>query len=142
MSLRLLVGSLVLGSIALIQGFMPATATQATEKPPSRPKWEYKTLRIEARQCAYENEIATALNTAGQEGWELVGYERMVAFPNEANGTLLIRPAATGSGRDHTPQTADSFQGTMTMKVVPAQPGVCRLVLKRQALAAAMPKSL
>jgi hypothetical protein len=87
MYLRLLVGSLVLGSIALIQGFMPATAVQATEKPPSRPKWEYKTLRIEARQCAYENEIATALNTAGQEGWELVGYERMVAFPNEANGT-------------------------------------------------------
>jgi hypothetical protein len=142
MSLRLLVGSLVLSVFALIRGFMPAPAEQAIDKPLVRPKWEYKTLRIEARQCAYENEIATALNTAGQEGWELVGYERMVAFPNEANGTLLIRPAATGSGRDHTPQTADSFQGTMTMKVVPAQPGVCRLVLKRQALAAAMPKSL
>jgi hypothetical protein len=142
MSLRLLVGSLVLGSIALIQGFMPATAAQATEKPPSRPKWEYKTLRIEARQCAYENEIATALNTAGQEGWELVGYERLAGFPNDATGTLLIRPAATGQGRDHTPQTADSFQGTMTIKMAPAQPGACRLLLKRQALAAAMPKSL
>ena len=137
MSLRLLVGSLVLGSIALIQGFMPATAAQATEKPPSRPKWEYKTLRIEARQCAYENEIATALNTAGQEGWELVGYERLAGFPNDATGTLLIRPAATGQGRDHTPQTADSFQGTMTLKMSPAQPGACRLLLKRQALAAA-----
>jgi hypothetical protein len=142
MSLRLLVGSLVLGSIALIQGFMPATSAQATEKPPSRPKWEYKTLRIEARQCVYENKIATALNTAGQEGWELVGYERLAEFPNDATGTLLIRPAATGQGRDHTPQTADSFQGTMMIKMAPAQPGACRLVLKRQALAEAMPKSL
>jgi len=102
MSLRLLVASLVLGSIALIQGFMPATVAQATGKPPSRPKWEYKTLRIEARQCAYENEIATALNTAGQDGWELIGYERLTGFPNDATGTLLIRPAATGQGRDHT----------------------------------------
>ena len=131
MSLRLLVGSLVLGSIALIRGFMPVIAAQATEKPPFRPKWEYKALRLEASQCAYENQIATALNTAGQDGWELVGYERMVAFPNEANGTLLIRPAATGSGRDHTPQTADSFQGTMTMKMAPMQPGACRFLFKR-----------
>src|SRR5712672_2113642 len=136
MSLRLLVGSLVLGSIALIRSFMPAPAAQAAEKPPVRPKWEYKALRLEANQCAYENQIATALNTAGQDGWELVGYERLAGFPNDASGTLLIRPAATGQGRDHTPQTADSFQGTMTMKMLPAQPGACRLLLKRQALAA------
>jgi hypothetical protein len=120
---------------------MPTSAEQTIDKPPVRLKWEYKALKLEASQCAYENQITTALNTLGEDGWELVGYERMVAFPNEANGTLLIRPAATGSGRDHTPQTADSFQGTMTMKVVPAQPGVCRLVFKRQALAAATPKS-
>jgi hypothetical protein len=141
MSLRLLVGSLVLGAFALIRGFMPTPVEQTIDKPPVRLKWEYKALKLEASQCAYENQITTALNTVGEDGWELVGYERIVAFPNEANGTLLIRPAATGSGRDHTPQTADSFQGTMTMKVVPVQPGVCRLVLKRQALAAAMPKS-
>jgi hypothetical protein len=141
MSLRLLVGSLVLSAFALMRSFMPAPAEQAIDKPPVRPKWEYKALKLEGSQCAYENQITATLNTAGEDGWELVGYERMVAFPNEANGTLLIRPAATGSGRDHTPQTADSFQGTMTMKVVPAQPGVCRLVLKRQAFAAAMPKS-
>ena len=137
MSLRLLVGSLVLGSIALIRGFMPVTAAQATEKPPVRPKWEYKALRLEASQCAYENQIATALNTAGQDGWELVGYERLTGFPTDASGTLLIRPAATGQGRDHIPQTADSFQGTMTMKMVSAQQGACRLLLKRQALATA-----
>jgi hypothetical protein len=137
MSLRLLVGSLVLSSFILIRGLLPATTAQATEKPPVRPKWEYKALRLEASQCAYENQIATALNTAGQDGWELVGYERLAGFPNDANGTLLIRPAATASGRDHTPQTADSFQGTMTMKMVPAQPGACRLLLKRQVLAAA-----
>lgn len=137
MLLRLLVGSLVLGSIALVRGLMPAPAAQAAEKPPVRPKWEYKALRLEASQCVYENQIANALNSAGQDGWELVGYERLAGFPNEASGTLLIRPAATGQGRDHTPQTADSFQGTMTMKMLPAQPGACRLLLKRQALAAA-----
>jgi hypothetical protein len=142
MSLRLLVGSLVLSVFALLRSFMPAPAEQGIDKPLVHPKWEYKALKLEANQCAYENQITMTLNTAGEDGWELVGYERMVAFPNEANGTLLIRPAATGSGRDHTPQTADSFQGTMTMKVVPAQPGACRLVLKRQALAEAMPKSL
>ena len=137
MSLRLLVGSLVLSSFALIRGLMPAPAAQVAEKPPVRPKWEYKALRLEASQCMYENQIATALNAAGQDAWELVGYERLAGFPNEANGTLLIRPAATGQGRDHTPQTADSFQGTMTIKMVPAQPGACRLLPKRQALAAA-----
>jgi len=102
---------------------MPASAAQPSEKPPARPKWEYKALRLESSQCVNENQIATALNTAGQDGWELVGYERLAGFPNEANGTLLIRPAATGQGRDHSPQTADSFQGTMTMKMLPAQPG-------------------
>ena len=134
MSLRLLLGSLLLGSIALIRGFMPA-AEQATDKPPVRPKWEYKALRLEANQCAFESQIASALNSAGEEGWELVGYDRLAGFPTDANGTLLIRPAATGPGRDQIPQTADSFEGTMTIKMLSAQPGACRLVLKRQALA-------
>src|SRR5260221_5057934 len=137
MLLRLLVASLVLSSFALIRGLMPAPAAQPAEKPPARPKWEYKALRLESSQCLYENQIATALNTAVQDGWELVGYERLAGFPNDASGTLLIRPAATGQGRDHSPQTADSFQGTMTMKILPAQPGACRLLLKRQTLEAA-----
>ena len=137
MSLRLLLGSLVLGSIALIRGLTPATATQATDKPSVRPRWEYKALRLEASQCAFENQIAAALNGAGEEGWELVGYDRLAGFPTDANGTLLIRPVATGPGRDQTPQTAVSFQGTLMMKVRPAQPGACRLLLKRQAVAPA-----
>ncbi|HEY4677677.1 MAG TPA: hypothetical protein VIJ01_10970 [Candidatus Angelobacter sp.] len=131
MPLRLLVGSLVLGSIALIRGFMPTPAAQADEKL-SVPKWEYKALRLEASQCVYENQIATALNTAGQDGWELVGYERLAGIPNDASGTLLIRPAATGQGREHTPQTVDSFQGTISMKM-PQTPGACRFLFKRQA---------
>lgn len=102
MSLRLLAGLLVLGSFALIRGSMPTPTAQAAEKLPVHPRWEYKALRLEANQCVYENQIATALNAAGQDGWELVGYERLPGFPSDANGTLLIRPAATGAGRDHT----------------------------------------
>ena len=66
MSLRLLVGSLILGSFALIRGFMPAPAAQAAEKPPVGPKWEYKALRLEASQCAIENQVTTSLNAAGK----------------------------------------------------------------------------
>jgi hypothetical protein len=121
MSLRLLVGSLILGSFALIRGFMPAPAAQAPEKQLIGPKWEYKSL-----------------NSAGNEGWELVSYERLsITFPKDAEGTLLIRPAATGQGKEHTPQTADSFQGTMTLKMAQAQPGACRFLFKRVAPAAA-----
>lgn len=138
MSLRLLVGSLILGSLALIRGFMPAPAAQTAEKPPIGPKWEYKTLRLEASQCAIENQVTTSLNSAGDEGWELVSYERLsVTFPKDAEGTLLIRPAATGLGKEHTPQTADSFQGTMTLKMAQAQPGACRFLFKRVAPASA-----
>jgi hypothetical protein len=138
MSLRLLAGSLLLGSFALMRGLMPFPAVQAPEKHMIGPKWEYKALRLDANQCSYENQIAGSLNLAGDEGWELVSYERLsIIFPKDADGTLLIRPAATGPGREHTPQTADSFQGTITMKMAPAQPGACRFLFKRQAPAAA-----
>jgi hypothetical protein len=134
MSLRLLIGSLVLGSFALIRGFMPFQATQTPEKPTTGPKWEYKAIKLDANQCSFEEQVSTSLNTAGGDGWELVGYERLsVAFPKDAEGTLLIRPAATGPGLEHTPQTADSFQGTMTMKMAPMQPGACRFLFKRLA---------
>lgn len=137
MSLRLLGASLVLGSFALIRGFMPFHAAQAPQGQPVGPKWEYKALRLDANQCSYENQVATSLNSAGEEGWELVSYERLSnLFPKDAEGTLLIRPAATGPGREHTPQTADSFQGTMTMKMAPIQPGACRFLFKRLAPAA------
>ena len=138
MSLRLLVGSLFLGSFALMRCFVPAQFVQTAEKQTISPRWEYKALKLEANQCSYENQIATSLNAAGEEGWELVSYERLsITFPKDAEGTLLIRPAATGLGKEHTPQTADSFQGTMTLKMAQAQPGACRFLFKRVSPAAA-----
>lgn len=134
MSLRLLAGSLLLGSFALIRGLMPFQSSQATEKPTLGPKWEYKALKLDAGQCSVEAMVASSLNATGEEGWELVSYERLSnLFPKDAEGTLLIRPAASGPGREHTPQTADSFQGTMTMKMAPMQPGACRFLFKRPA---------
>jgi hypothetical protein len=134
MSLRLLAGSLLLGSFALIRGFMPFQSPQATEKPTPGPKWEYKAFKLDADQCSVESLVARSLNAAGDEGWELVSYERLSnLFPKDAEGMLLIRPAATGPGREHSPQTADSFQGTMTMKMAQIQPGACRFLFKRVA---------
>jgi len=138
MSLRLLAGSLLLGSIALMRGLLPFQSSQAVEKPTLGPKWEYKALKLDSSQCSVEALVANSLNAAGNEGWELVSYERLAnLFPKDAEGTLLIRPAANGAGREHTPQTADSFQGTMTMKMAPMQPGACRFLFKRPAPAAA-----
>ena len=54
MSLRLLAGSLLLGSFALIRALMPFQSSQATEKPPLGPKWEYKALKLDARECSVE----------------------------------------------------------------------------------------
>jgi hypothetical protein len=134
MSLRLLAGSLLLGSFALIKGFMPFSAALASEKQPIGPKWEYKAIKLDATQCSVESLVTNSLNAAGDEGWELVSYERLSnLFPKDAEGTLLIRPAASGPGREHTPQTADSFKGTMTMRMAAMQPGACRFLFKRLA---------
>ncbi len=135
---RMLAGSLLLSAFTLIGSLIPFQAAQTPEKPSTTPKWEYKAVKLEAKQCLYEDQVTTALNTAGTEGWELVSYERLpVAFASDAQGALLIRPAATGPGRDNTPPTADSFQGTITMKMPQIQPGPCRLLLKRIAPMAA-----
>lgn len=129
----------LLGMLALM-GLTPLPAAQSPEKTAIHPKWEYKALKLEAKQCQFEEQVTSALNSAGQEGWELMNYERLsAAFPRDAEGTLLIRPAATGPGREHTPQTADSFQGSITMKMPEVQPGACRLLFKRQALATVKP---
>jgi hypothetical protein len=134
MSLRWLAGSLLLGSFALIRGLVPFQSSQVAEKPTLGPKWEYKALKLDASQCSVESLVANSLNAAGDEGWELVSYERLSnLFPKDAEGTFLIRPAANGPGREHTPQTADSFQGTLTMKMAPTQPGACRFLFKRPA---------
>jgi hypothetical protein len=134
MSLRLLAASLLLGSFALMKGFMPFHAVQAPQGQAIGPRWEYKAINLDAIQCPNESLVTHSLNAAGNDSWELVSYERLSnLFPKDAEGTLLIRPAATGPGKEHTPQTADSFQGTMTIKMAPMQPGACRFLFKRLA---------
>ena len=133
MSLRLLTCSLLLIALAVFTHPLASQNGQGTQNLTPPPKWEYKLLRVDVNQCALENELTISLNLIGQEGWELVNYERLsTAFPKDAEGTLLLRPAATGHGAETTPQTADSFQGTITMKMGLAQVGGCRFMFKRQ----------
>ncbi len=133
MSLRLLTCSLSLIALAVFTHPLASQNSQSTSSPTPMPKWEYKLLRVDVNQCAQENELTTSLNLIGQEGWELVNYERFApSFPRDAEGTLLLRPAATGHGAETTPQTADSFQGTITMKMGATQTGGCRFMFKRQ----------
>jgi hypothetical protein len=129
MSLRLLGCALLLVVLAAFKlpvrstGQEPVNSNQAI-------KWEYRVLKFEGYQCVADN--AASLNRAGHEGWELVSYAPIsVAFPKEAEGTLLIRPAATGPGKEHTPQTADSFTGTMTMKMAQSHLEGCQMIFKR-----------
>ena len=134
MSLRLLSFSLVLVALAVFTRPLVSQNPQGPQNAAPLPKWEYKVVKIDASLCSAEQELTTSLNVIGQEGWELVSYERYAAlFPRDADGTLLIRPAATGHGAETTPQTADSFQGTITMRMAQTQPGSCRFLFKRQA---------
>ena len=56
--------------------------------------------------------VANSLNATGEQGWELVSYERLSnLFPKDAEGTLLIRPAATGPGREHTSANSRLLSG-------------------------------
>src|SRR5258708_39226996 len=107
MSLRLLTCSLLLVALAVFTHPLASQKGQGTQSPTPPPKWEYKLLRIDATQCTQENELTISLNLIGQEGWELVNYERFAPpFPRDAEGTLLLKPAATGHGAETTPQTA------------------------------------
>ena len=134
MSLRLLSFSLVLVALAVFTHPLVSQNSQGTQNAALLPKWEYKVVKIDTNLCSAESELTTSLNVVGQEGWELVSYERYAAlFPRDADGTLLIKPAATGPGAQTTPQTADSFQGTITMRMAQTQPGSCRFLFKRQA---------
>ncbi|HEY2360437.1 MAG TPA: hypothetical protein VGK36_04940 [Candidatus Angelobacter sp.] len=138
MVLRFLAGSLLLGAFVLARALLQVPASPTPENYTNHPKWEYKALKLDATQCSVEGLVSHSLNAAGDEGWELVSYERLSnLFPKDAEGTLLIRPAATGKGLEHTPQTADSFQGTMSMRMAAMQPGACRFLFKRPALAVA-----
>lgn len=128
MSSRLLIFSLVI--LVALAAFTLPSISQNPQGP--LPKWEYKASRFDSGLCSTEGELATSLNVLGQDGWELVSYERFPApFPKDAQGTLLIRPAATGHGAQTQPQTADSFTGDITMRMVQTSPGGCRFLFKR-----------
>ena len=133
MSLRLLSGSLLLVALAVFTYPLVSQNPQGTQNAAPLPKWEYKVVKIDANLCSNEPELSTSLNIIGQDGWELVSYERLLPpFPRDAEGSLLIRPAATGPGAQTQPQTADSFTGNITMRMGQTQPGSCRFLFKRQ----------
>jgi hypothetical protein len=140
MPLRMLGCALLLMVFVAVRPSMTSQTEQDQEERATEPRWEYKVVRVDQYRCASEQALVAALNTIGQKGWELVRYERLLPFfPKDADGTLLIRPAATGVGKLNNPQTADSFQGTMTLKMGTVQQPECRVLFKRQANAKAKP---
>jgi hypothetical protein len=141
MSIRLLSCSLCLLMFTGARLPMSPAVGQGREDSPVGPKWEYKVVRFEASPCSSENELALSMNSAGQQGWELVSYERMSpSFPRDAEGTLLMWLAATGEDKTAAPSNlptpppvADSYEGTISMKLSQPPPGGCRMIFKRQA---------
>lgn len=138
MSLRQAVYLSLLVLLVVFTASMAAPGPQSSNYPANWPRWEYRMLRLEGNWCLSENQVTGALNTLGQQGWELVTYEHpFPPFPRDAQGTLLIVPAATGPNKDVVPQTADSFQGKITMTMEPPQQqgAGCSMLLKRQVYA-------
>jgi hypothetical protein len=128
MSSRLLAGSLLLVMVGIFAFSMMAPSQQPARPPVADVRWEYKVIHGEGNACAAE----PGLNSLGQQGWELVAYEKTPsAFPRDAQGSMLIRPAATGPNKDINPPTADSFQGTITMRMGESQPVPCAMIFKR-----------
>jgi hypothetical protein len=132
MSSRVLGYSLLVVLVAAFTLSMAPTQ-QPLQNPAIEPRWEYKVLRLDSYACSSENEVAKSLNALGQQRWELVSYQLSAPpFPKDAEGTLVIAPAATGPSRDTNPPTADSFQGTIELKMAQVQPQGCSMLLKRQ----------
>ena len=124
---------LLIFSLAVLIALAVFTHPLISQNPQLLPKWEYKVSRFDSGLCSSEGELAVNLNVLGQDGWELVSYERFpVPFPRDAEGTLLIKPAATGPGAQTQPQTADSFTGNITMRMAQTSAGGCRFLFKRQ----------
>ncbi|PYP91442.1 MAG: hypothetical protein DMG65_07615 [Candidatus Angelobacter sp. Gp1-AA117] len=124
--------------ISLAAFKVQATRPTQPEVKAEMPKWEYRVTRLEGGQCAAN--LNPTLASSGSDGWELVTFERLLlpapAFPTDAQGSLLIKPAATGAGRENNPPTADSFSGTIQMKMPVPQPQprqtiACQLIFKR-----------
>ncbi len=132
MPLRMMSCALLLIVVAALR--LPATPQPGPdqEEPATEPRWEYKVVKIDQFRCSNEQAMGEALNKIGEKGWELMSYERLSPpFPKDANGTMLIKPAATGAGKLNNPQTVDSFEGTMTLKMAQERPPECRLLFKR-----------
>jgi len=123
--------------LGLAVWIMPAPAILGQNVSYQGPRWEYRMIRLKGAECSNDG----SLNKAGQEGWELVSFSPVsVSFvPPDAKGELLIKPAATGVGAQNNPPTADSFTGTMTIRMSPAQADVCQAVFKRLAPPSPMP---
>lgn len=137
MSLRVL-GCLVLILIviALRPPLTPAAgqSAQTPTQSASEPVWEYRVVNLESFRCNNEEAMTQTLNANGRQGWELVGYQTgPLEFPGSVGGTILMRPAATGAGKDVQPQLADSFQGNINLKMEQPRTSACRLVFKREA---------
>lgn len=133
MSSRMPVYFLLVVLIAVFTYPLIARTQQQPETPANVMKWEYKAVTLDATACASDSQATRGLNSLGQQGWELVSFEQATpAFPRDAQGSLLIAPAATGPSRGTNPPTADSFQGSIAMKLTQSQPGSCRMVLKRE----------
>ena len=137
MSLRVL-GCLVLivTVIALRPPLTPAAgqSAQTASQTALEPVWEYRVVTLDSFRCNNEEAMTQTLNSNGRQGWELVGYQAgPVEFPSSVDGTILMRPAATGAGKDVQPQLADSFQGNIKLAMQRPQVSACRLVFKREA---------
>ena len=131
MSLRILCSLLLLAVFAAFRLPLTVARGQETEEQWSGPKWEYNAVRLDPSHCTNEVLLNATLNGWGIRGWELVSYEPLTPSFTNADGTILIRPAATGAGRDVSPQLADSFQGNINMRMGQPERPVCRLLFKR-----------
>jgi len=135
MSLRILGGLVLVFAVVALRAPLTPAVGQGTQ-PAAEPVWEYRVVNLDSRACISEDAMTATLNANGRQGWELVGYQTGPGqLPNEVGGSILMRPAATGAGKDVSPQLADSFQGTINLRMSqPYQTGACRLVFKREAV--------
>jgi len=121
---------LVIAVVALRAPLAPAAGQGAQAA--AEPVWEYRVVNLDGRACASEEAMTATLNANGRQGWELVGFQAgPMQVPDSIGGTILMRPAATGAGKDVSPPLADSFQGNINLSLQQGRTGSCRLVFKR-----------
>jgi len=132
MYLRLLGCAFLLIVLTAFQFPGAGPSQKPSENPSNRIRWEYRAVNVDYNRCSTDRDLTAGLNLLGQDGWELASFERIPPpFPTEAEGSLLIKPAATAAGAVNNPQTADSFTGSINMKMEQAPPGGCQIIMKR-----------